>query len=63
MNEVKNLDSKNSTVITSQESLNPSSDNDLDIYVSGNFDIRAQFDFRLKSPWTYFRTFLGSLLG
>jgi len=63
MSVVKNLDSKNSTSITSQESLHPSSDSDLDIYVSGNFDVKAQFGFRLKSPWAYFRAFLGGLLG
>jgi hypothetical protein len=63
MSVVKNLDSKNSTLATSQESLNPSSDSDLDVYVSGKFDVRAQFDFRFKSPWTYFHAFLGKLLG
>jgi hypothetical protein len=63
MNAVKNLDSKNSTLATSHESLNTKPDCDLESFVSGNFDVRAKFDFRLKSPWKSFRAFLGRLLG
>lgn len=63
MSAVQNLDSKNSTLITSQDSLNPRSDSDLESFVSGNFDVRAKFDFRLRSPWKSFRAFLGRLLG
>ena len=61
MSAVKNLDSKNLTLTTSHESLKP--DCDLESFVSGNFDVRAKFDFRLKSPWKSFRAFLGRLLG
>jgi hypothetical protein len=59
MSAVENLDSKNST----HESLNAKPESDLESFVSGNFDVRAKFDFRLKSPWKSFRAFLGRLFG
>jgi hypothetical protein len=63
MSAVKNLDSKNSTLTNSRQSLNAKLESDLESFVSGNFDVRAKFDFRLKSPWKSFRAFLGRLFG
>jgi hypothetical protein len=63
MSAVKNLDSRNSTPVISHDSLNAKPEIDLESFVSGNFDVRAKFDFRLKSPWKSFRAFLGRLLG
>jgi hypothetical protein len=64
MSAVKNLDSKNSTLITSQDILGPRPNPDLESFVSGNFDVRAKFDFRIKSPWKFFfRAFFAKLLG
>lgn len=62
MSAVKDLDSKFSTLANSVESPVVKSD-DQGVFVSGNFDVSAKFNFRLRSPWAVIRSALRRLLG
>jgi hypothetical protein len=62
MSAVKDLDSKISTLCNTTENPDVKS-GDCEFFVSGNFDVNAKFNFRLKSPWAAVCSVLGRLLG
>jgi hypothetical protein len=62
MSEVKNLDSKLSTLKNPEQGLVTESEI-AKSYVSGDIGVTAKFSFRLTSPWEAFRAFLRRMVG
>jgi hypothetical protein len=62
MSDVKDLDSKILTVGKPVQGPIVKPD-DVDVFVSGNFDVSARFNFKMRSPLTAIRVIFWSFLG